>query len=312
MSTAMQPTGPIGPVAADEHPQTAARPRGPARARARRQARQQDLWNRSAESYNSHVQRFGTHRQITTLLAAALAAAPAARILDFGCGPGNSTRLLRGHFPSAALVGLDSAPRMIALARQLTASADRIAYGCGDAQSFRDGDPEPVHAVVCSNSLFHVEDKAAVLDALHGVLAPRGRLVFSLYETVFTPARAPRWPYQHPTPGQDLVMTALLDQLRAAGHQPPGRSEDRETLTEPGLARLAAAHGFGLRCAGMLRLRRSAAERLSFLAIPAVAAEVFPQLPPEAVAAAATRITLPRTAGPAERTVYALVAERRS
>jgi ubiquinone/menaquinone biosynthesis C-methylase UbiE len=323
MNPATHPAAPTGQAADDDSPDTDDRPGTgdgpatadrtmvPARARARRQARQQELWDRSAESYNVHVQQFDTHRQITTLLAAAVPAGPADRILDFGCGPGNSTRLLRQHFPSAVLLGLDSAPRMIALARQLTTSADRIAYGCGDAEFFRAGGPEPVQAVVCSNSLFHIEDKAAVLDALHAVLTPGGRLVFSLYETVFTPDRTPHWPYQHPAPGQDAVMTALMDQLRAAGHPLPGRREDREVLTESALASLAAAHGFALHCAGMLRLRRSAAERLSFLAIPAVAAEVFPQLPAAAVAAAAVHTRVHDSVPVAERTVYAFVAERR-
>jgi trans-aconitate 2-methyltransferase len=36
---------------------------------------------------------------------------------DLGCGPGNSTQLLQRRFPAARMVGIDSAPDMIAAAR---------------------------------------------------------------------------------------------------------------------------------------------------------------------------------------------------
>ena len=50
-----------------------------------------------------------------------LAQVPTARVaaaVDLGCGPGNSTELLRARFPEARLVGIDSSPDMIAAARQ--------------------------------------------------------------------------------------------------------------------------------------------------------------------------------------------------
>ena len=36
------------------------------------------------------------------------------RIVDLGCGPGNSTELLHQHFPTAQTIGLDSSPSMLA------------------------------------------------------------------------------------------------------------------------------------------------------------------------------------------------------
>ena len=39
------------------------------------------------------------------------------RIVDLGCGPGNSTAVLRGRWPGAELLGLDHSPDMIAKAR---------------------------------------------------------------------------------------------------------------------------------------------------------------------------------------------------
>jgi len=40
------------------------------------------------------------------------------RVVDLGCGPGNSTELLPGRYPAAEVVGLDSSPDMLAAARK--------------------------------------------------------------------------------------------------------------------------------------------------------------------------------------------------
>jgi len=42
----------------------------------------------------------------------------AARVVDMGCGPGNSTELLVAHFPEAEVIGLDSSPAMLEQARE--------------------------------------------------------------------------------------------------------------------------------------------------------------------------------------------------
>ena len=42
---------------------------------------------------------------------------PFDRILDLGCGPGNSTGLLAQFFPKAELIGLDPDERMLEKAR---------------------------------------------------------------------------------------------------------------------------------------------------------------------------------------------------
>ncbi|OAA62870.1 trans-aconitate 2-methyltransferase [Niveomyces insectorum RCEF 264] len=49
--------------------------------------------------------------------AAATESARPLRIVDLGCGPGNSTAVLAQRFPGASLAGVDSSPNMLAAAR---------------------------------------------------------------------------------------------------------------------------------------------------------------------------------------------------
>ena len=51
-------------------------------------------------------------------LAAKISAENPERIIDIGCGPGNSTAVLKGVFPHSHIIGADSSPDMIKRARQ--------------------------------------------------------------------------------------------------------------------------------------------------------------------------------------------------
>lgn len=50
-------------------------------------------------------------------LAAKIPTAQPGKILDVGCGPGNSTRVLRQKFPHAQILGTDNSPDMISAAK---------------------------------------------------------------------------------------------------------------------------------------------------------------------------------------------------
>ncbi|EKE50680.1 MULTISPECIES: class I SAM-dependent methyltransferase [Bifidobacterium] len=46
------------------------------------------------------------------------------RMLDIGCGPGNSTAVLRERYPHAEILGVDSSPDMIEAARKASPDID--------------------------------------------------------------------------------------------------------------------------------------------------------------------------------------------
>ncbi len=51
-------------------------------------------------------------------LAARISVAPVRRVIDLGCGPGNSTEVLAGLWPEAEITGLDNSADMIEDARR--------------------------------------------------------------------------------------------------------------------------------------------------------------------------------------------------
>ncbi len=68
----------------------------------------------------------------------ALTGEPAPVIIDLGCGPGNSTAVLRERWPGARIIGIDNSAAMLALAR--TEGEPSADYLLADA---RDYDPAP-------------------------------------------------------------------------------------------------------------------------------------------------------------------------
>ncbi|KIX04072.1 uncharacterized protein Z518_07625 [Rhinocladiella mackenziei CBS 650.93] len=59
------------------------------------------------------------------------------RIIDLGCGPGNSTSVLLQRFPEAKITGTDSSPDMIEKAKK---RLPELEFTLGDLTSFKDTD----------------------------------------------------------------------------------------------------------------------------------------------------------------------------
>ena len=102
--------------------------------------------------------------QVTARVAAAV---------DLGCGPGNSTELLRARFPEARLTGIDSSPDMIAAARQRLPD---VRFALADIASWKAR--APVELVFANAVLQWLPDHAALLPRLFDKGQKTGALVW--------------------------------------------------------------------------------------------------------------------------------------
>jgi trans-aconitate 2-methyltransferase len=97
------------------------------------------------------------------------------RIVDLGCGPGNSTALLAARWPGAGLEGLDSSETMLAEARASGIAADWV---LADIASWQ---PVQAYDLIFSNATFQwLSGQAALLPRLMGFVAPGGALAFQV------------------------------------------------------------------------------------------------------------------------------------
>ena len=96
------------------------------------------------------------------------------RALDFGCGTGRSTRLLRSY--GFRVTGIDIAESMVCSAHQLDPDGD---YRVCSPEDFIDGPSGGVDLVLASFPFDNIpaEQKNRVFCALRNLMAPSGRLV---------------------------------------------------------------------------------------------------------------------------------------
>jgi len=105
------------------------------------------------------------------------------RIIDLGCGPGNSTSVLAGRWPEAEIEGLDSSPEMIAAAQK---TYPRQRWSTGDIATWT---ANPPHDLVFSNAALQwVADHAAVYPHLFRQVAPGGALAIQVPINLNAPA----------------------------------------------------------------------------------------------------------------------------
>lgn len=116
-------------------------------------------------------------------LLARVAADRPARILDVGCGPGNSTALLAARWPGAAITGLDSSPDMLAAARKSGVAA---AWIDADMEHF---EPPSAYDLIFANaSLQWAHAPADTAARLFAALAPNGWIAVQIPRNFAAPS----------------------------------------------------------------------------------------------------------------------------
>jgi trans-aconitate 2-methyltransferase len=107
------------------------------------------------------------------------------RVMDLGCGPGNSTALLAERWPNAELEGLESSPEMLAKAQ---ASELHARWSEGNLQAWA---PAAQYDVVFSNAVFQwISDHRALLPRLMSHVAKGGVLAFQMPRNFDAPSHA--------------------------------------------------------------------------------------------------------------------------
>jgi trans-aconitate 2-methyltransferase len=105
------------------------------------------------------------------------------RVVDLGCGPGNSTELLVQRFGHAEVIGVDSSPDML---RQARTHLPHCKFVEGDLSTWV---PEPGTDLLFGNAVFHwIPDHPRVLARLLRSLSPGGVLAVQMPDNTKEPA----------------------------------------------------------------------------------------------------------------------------
>ncbi|HVO34388.1 MAG TPA: class I SAM-dependent methyltransferase [Gemmatimonadales bacterium] len=95
--------------------------------------------------------------------------------LDFGCGAGRSSRLLRRH--GFDVIGVDIAEPMILRAREADPAGDYRLVAPGDFSQLAPGTFDLVLSAFTFDNVPTLENKVGLFHGLGGLLAPGGRIV---------------------------------------------------------------------------------------------------------------------------------------
>ena len=136
------------------------------------------------------------------------------RILDFGCGTGETSRLLAEMFPESRVLGIDTASGALAYA-EATHSSDRTSF-----RLLCDLSPKGDFDLCYSNGVFHhihPRQRLETVELIHRTLAPGG--YFALFENnpwnPGTRLAMRRIPFDRDAVPQSALETCRL--LRAGG-----------------------------------------------------------------------------------------------
>jgi trans-aconitate 2-methyltransferase len=149
---------------------------------------------------------FGDHRTrpAVDLLARVPLAAPA-RVVDLGCGPGNSTALLCARWPEAEVLGVDNSAEMLARARNSEVPARWIEADI--AGWVAEG---PCEVIYSNAALQWVPDHERLLPRLLRELAPGGVLAVQMPRNFEAPSHVLLREVARAEPWAERVAARLL------------------------------------------------------------------------------------------------------
>ncbi len=180
-------------------------------------AKQREVWNRYAPSYDRQIAffervQFGGGREW-------LGARARGRVLEVAVGTGRS---LPFYPADVALTGVDLSPQMLAIARERAAAGSRsVVFIEGDAERLPVDDAS-FDTVVCALSLCSIPDPAAAIGEMRRALVPGGRLLLLDHiASTWPPVRAAQWLLERVTirTAGEHFTRRQLPLVRAAGFE---------------------------------------------------------------------------------------------
>ena len=110
-------------------------------------------------------------------LAMRLQSVKAERIIDIGCGPGNSTAVLQRFFPAAYILGIDNSQNMI---EKAAGDHPDLEFSCLDAASDLHRLTDPFDIVFSNACIQWIPDHRKLLKELFGLLRVGGVLAVQI------------------------------------------------------------------------------------------------------------------------------------
>ncbi|WP_026042351.1 trans-aconitate 2-methyltransferase [Pantoea sp. A4] len=132
------------------------------------------------------------------------------RVTDLGCGPGNSTELLRQHWPDAQIIGLDNSPAMLVQARERLPDCFFVE---SDIQRWHPQSPQQI--IYANASLQWVENHNQLIPHLVRQLAPEGVLAIQMPDNVNEPSHRLMREIAVREPFSQLIPAAIVERKQA-------------------------------------------------------------------------------------------------
>lgn len=109
-------------------------------------------------------------------------------VIDLGCGPGNSTAVLRSYFPTAHLTALDSSPDMLSHARAANIPPP-VHFALADLRTYTPDTPAP--DLFVANAVLHWVERKRRLPLVRALLEtqpPGGVFAYQLPDNLAEPS----------------------------------------------------------------------------------------------------------------------------
>lgn len=143
-------------------------------------------------------------------------------ILDMGCGPGNSTQVLRDRYPGARILGIDSSENMIEAARQ---SYPDMEFTVCDAGRELNALGRTFDIVFSNACIQWIPDHPSLLRSMMDILKPGGTMAVQLpmnddepiHQIISQVSQSPRWrdEFRNPRVFYTLSQEEYFDLLAA-------------------------------------------------------------------------------------------------